>query len=250
MKFKILAAIIISAACSNCFSQEVESSLSRNNIQELKSQVLNTKLQSRNPEINFPAVTTKKSPGLALLFSLILPGAGHYYLNRMDVGKYYLGVDAVSWIGLVSLNLYGNSVRDNSRTFSHEHAGISNISDKPDDYFANIGNFQNIYQYNNDQLNRGQFGSLYDVNQFFWNWDNVNNESIFEQQRKNSERIYNSRIIFGSLLIANRVISAISAYFIANHQQKSTSSLNFEPELLYNRNYSFDGFKINLSKNF
>lgn len=35
------------------------------------------------------SILKKKSTGIALVLSLLLPGAGHYYLDRMDVGKYF-----------------------------------------------------------------------------------------------------------------------------------------------------------------
>lgn len=246
MKLKLFFSIIfLNILIINCYSQNSFYSPKKYSIDELKSEL------SYSPvfEVKSTSVKSKKSPALALLFSLILPGAGHFYLNRMDVGKYFLGVDAASWLGLVSLNIYGNSVRDNSRTFSLEHANLASIENKDDDYFANVGNFDNINEYNNDKLTRGEYAKLYDVNQFFWNWDNSNNRNIFETQRKNSERIYNSRIIFGSILVANRIISGISAFLIANKNIKNTS-LIIQPELMYKSDYSFDGIKINISKNF
>lgn len=248
MKLKIfLSVFILNALIVSCYSQDsfYEKKYS---VQDLTSGFQKNTLQSKL-HINTVSVKSKKSPALALLFSLILPGAGHLYLNRMDVGKYFLGADAASWLGLVSLNIYGNSVRDNSRTFSLEHADVNNIDNKNDDYFANVGNFNDIYEYNNDKLTRGEYEKLYDVNKFFWNWDNIDNRNLYETQRKNSERIYNSRVIFGSILVANRIISGISAFLIANKANKS-SSLNFQPQLLHKHDYTFDGVRINFSKNF
>lgn len=221
---------------------------------ELKDKFLSMKTVNDNSvlskNINSSVSKSDKSPGLALLFSLILPGAGHFYIDRMDVGKYFLGVDAASWIGLASLNIYGNDVQKQSRVFSVQHAGIGSKDGKSDDYFTNIGSYDNIYDYNNDKLTRGEYNLLYDVNQFYWDWDNQNNQNIYESQRKSSERIYNTRIVFGSLLIANRIISGISAYLLSKSSNKKQSALNIQPELLYKNDYSFDGIKINLSKNF
>jgi len=251
MRFLIAALVSFSLLISsNIYSQNTGHILKSENISALKEKILNSDSKSDNLNINSVTAKSKKSPGLALLFSFILPGAGHYYINRMDVGKYFLGVDAASWIGLASLNIYGNDVRDESRTFSRQHAGINNIDNKSDDYFTDIGSFDNIYEYNNDKLTRGQYELLYDVNNFYWNWDDIQNKNIYETQRKSSERIYNTRIVFGSLLIANRIISGISALLLANKQNKKISSLNVQPEFLYKRDYSFDGIRINLSKNF
>jgi len=250
MNFKSAAVIMLSIAfAANSYSQSGSVSNEKFNLQSLSSKIISGNPNSIKVEINHPEVSTGKSPGLALLFSLILPGAGHYYLNRMDVGKYFLGADAASWLGLVSLNVYGNSVRNDSRTYSKQHAGISNIDDKNDDYFANIGNFTNIYEYNNDKLSRGEYALVYDVNQNYWNWDDIKNRDTFEGQRKRSERIYNTRIVFGSMLVVNRIVSGISAFFMAKNSGTKKTSLNIQPEVLYN-GYSVDGVRINLSKNF
>lgn len=241
----LMLAVLVSNAC--LAQNEIEK---ENRILSLKNGIVNQQSETNKLRIENTSAKSGKSPGLALLFSLILPGAGHYYIDRMDVGKYFLGVDAASWIGLASLNVYGDNVRDDSRTFSAEHADVKNIDGKPDDYWGNIGNFSNIYEYNNDKLIRGEYALVYDVNQFYWNWDNENNKNIYETQRKNSERIYNTRIVFGSILVANRIISGISAYLLAGKKDEKKSSLIIQPELLRKYDYSFDGVRINLSKNF
>ena len=85
----------------------------------------------------------KKNAGVAMLLSLVLPGAGHLYSGRMDVGKYFVAAEVVSWLGVIGLNLYGNSIRDDSRSYALVHSGLT-TSGKDDDYFSNVGNYNNI----------------------------------------------------------------------------------------------------------
>jgi len=251
MTFKISAIFILFLTIqTNTYSQSSTSSNKGNEVLELKTRLLNENTLEKDPEVKTSASTSKKSPALALLFSLILPGSGHYYLNRMDVGKYFFGTDIAGWLGYISLNVYGDDVITDAKTFSNEHAQVQDVDNKNDDYFGNVGNYDNIYEYNNYQLTIGSYSTLYDVNTYYWSWDTDNNRNIFEAQRKSSERIYNSRIIFGSLLIVNRVVSGISAYLIASKDPKKVSSLNIEPELLYKNDFTFDGLKLNLIKNF
>lgn len=251
MKLKfVLCFLLMIYACTYSYAQEVSASVNQFGKSELKGKYSGYEFKNEKIEIGINKQASDKSPALALLYSVILPGAGHFYLDRMDVGKYFLGADALSWIGLVSLNVYGDDLRDDSRTYSVEHAGVTGKDSKDEDYFTNIGSFSNIYEYNNDKLLRGEYHLLYDVNTYYWNWDNTNNQNIYEQQRKSSERVYNSRIIFGSLLIANRIVSGISAYLIATNKDKKSSSMSFEPELLYTNEYRIDGMKINIAKNF
>lgn len=202
----------------------------------------------RNIEAN---VETKKSksPGLALLYSILLPGTGHWYLDRMDVGKYFVGVEAASWTGFIAVSIHGDNVAKDARSYSVEHAQVTNPDGKDDDFYSNVGNFNSVYDYNNDKLTRGEYNLLYDVNTNFWNWDSESNRDIFDVQRRDSERIYNNRIIFGSFLIANRVVSGISAYLIAKNMN-SKKSYSITPEVYSNKDNSFDGFGINFVTNF
>ena len=218
----------------------------KNNIEELK----NSETPEKKPEINTSKPVSTKSPALAAFYSLLIPGAGHFYINRMDVGKYFFGIDVASWLGYGSLTVYGNSVIDDAETYSVEHAGVTDPDNKDDNYFSNVGNYANIYEYNNIQLSYGNYSQLYNVETYYWDWDNANNQNIFESQRKSSERIYNSRIIFGSILVANRIVSGISAYLLAKQGNKQSLTYSIQPEILMNKDYTFDGVKLNLIKNF
>ena len=200
-------------------------------------------------DVTFENSSGKKSPALAALYSIILPGAGHWYLDRMDVGKYFLGADAISWTGLIVLNLHGDNVRDDARSYSVEHAQVTDPESRNNDYYANVGSYNSIYDYNNDKLSRGEYSMLYDVNTQFWNWDTKANRDIFEAQRKKSERIYNNRVVFSSLLIVNRIASGISAFLIAKNTGKA-GGFSLIPSMTYKKDLSFDGFRMNFTGHF
>ena len=52
-------------------------------------------------------------------------------------------------------------------------------------------------------------------------------------------------------MVANRIISGISALILANrHNNPGRSSLLINPELTHDKNYNIDGLRINLIKNF
>jgi hypothetical protein len=244
--FKKFLVVIVCVVFTNAaFSQSIESSKEKFNKKDLTNNFLNLKSDSAKVEIKTSG--SKKSAGLAMILSLILPGAGHLYIDRMDVGKFFVMGEAASWLGYAGLNIYGNALREDSRTFASENAGL-NKTGKDDNYYANVGNFNSVYDYNNDALQRGQYSQLYDVNTYYWNWNSADNKSTFEEQRKKSERVYNTRVVFGTTLIVNRIVSGISALILANRKNNSTT-LNIQPELLQ-KDYGIDGLKLNFSKNF
>ncbi|MCX7833421.1 MAG: hypothetical protein N2490_04345 [Ignavibacteria bacterium] len=207
---------------------------------ELKEKVLNNK----RSEVKFSIEKeNEKSPSVSALLSLILPGAGHLYAGRMDIGKYFLTAEAALWLGIVGINIYGNAVRDDSRSFAVVHSGI-NKNGKDDDFFVNIGLFNNIYEYNNYRLSRGEYDKIYDINSHYWNWDLVGNRELYDEQRKKSERIYNSDRIISAGLIINRIASAISAFLLTNKDIKVSSEFN---NFI---NGSPTGFEIKITKSF
>lgn len=218
-----------------------------------KKQILTEKILKSNYKDSIEQETpgyNKKNPSVSLFLSLLVPGAGHLYAGRMDVGKYFLASEVVCWLGVAGLDIYGNALRDDSRTFASEHSGL-NKNGKDDDYFSNVGNYDNIYEYNNEKLAKGQWDKIYDVNSYFWSWDNITNKNVFDTQRKRSERVYNTRIVFATGLIVNRVISAISALILTNKQNKNSSAgFRINSEFISTPKSNYDGIRLNFIKSF
>lgn len=251
IKSLFLCALVILLTSVNSHAQEFSTEHPQdhsNSKQILLNQIKSETESNLITEANLNITQTKKSTGIAMLLSLVLPGAGHLYLDRMDAGKYFLGIDAINWIGFAGVNIYGDKINSDARSFSVIHAGVSN-KDRGKDYFSNVGFYNSIYDYNNDKLARGEFNAIYDVNSYYWFWDSQDNKNQFESQRKKSERMKNTGIIFGTALIVNRLASAVSAIILSN-RTNSGSGFGVSSNVLRDNNNSFDGFVINLHKNF
>jgi hypothetical protein len=41
---------------------------------------------------------SKKSPGLAFIYGLLIPGMGHVYADRFESGKYFMITEAAVWL--------------------------------------------------------------------------------------------------------------------------------------------------------
>ncbi len=239
-KIEILLIIIIAVILFgnySALSQNFENKKS-----ELKDKIINQNDSRKQIYFNNEA---EKSPSISAVLSLILPGAGHFYAGRMDVGKYFLTAEAGLWLGIIGVNIYGDAIKEDSRSFAAVHSGI-NKNGKDDEFFVNIGLFNNIYEYNNYRLSRGEFDKLYDINSHFWNWDFNHNRELYDEQRKKSERIYNSDRIFTAGLIINRIASAVSAFLLTN----SSSGLKISSGFNKFVNGKPSGIEIKLTKLF
>lgn len=244
----MLFAVFALSAAAYAQVTTVPSDHGRFSVSELRNNASDVKTGRQAYGFEEAEQKSSKSTALAILYSLLVPGTGHWYLDRMDVGKYFVGVEAAALTGLIAMNVHGDNVADDAKSYSVQHAQVTDPGGRDEDFFVNVGNYNNVYEYNNDKLARGEYSLLYDANTQFWNWDSENNRFIFETQRRDSEEIYNNRIIFGSIMIANRVVSAISAFLIAKDTGKKKVSI--EPVIYGNRKNSVDGFGMSFQHNF
>lgn len=245
----VLTLLVVTIFASFVMNAEAQETNDNYKKLELSNKILNQTSQEEPLDISNPTAT-KKSAGISLLLSLVLPGAGHYYIDRMDVGQYFLAADGASWLGLAGVNIYSTIIKDNARTFSQDHAGV-NPDGKNDEYYANVGNFESIYEYNNTKLSQGEYDKVYtDVDKFFWNWDTKDNQFRYDAQRGESERIKNTSIIFASALVVNRLASALSALLLTNQHNNLLSNIKVNSEVSMSPENRIDGLKLNLIKQF
>src|SRR5437868_5743769 len=67
----------------------------------------------------------RKSPALAALYSLLLPGMGELYVGDYGSGKYFTIAEGALWTGWGGMQWYGNWKQNDSRQFAAQHAQIS-----------------------------------------------------------------------------------------------------------------------------
>ena len=162
----------------------------------------------------------KKSVGLGIIYSLLLPGMGELYAGDYSLGKYFTIADATLWITLFGFNYYASSEKDNYIAFAATHAFV-NPNGKDDDYWGTIGNYDDIYIYNDEMDLMREFDKLYDPQTHYWKWDEVANRKKYRSMRNASETAYNNMKFVASALILNRIASAIDATLLIKRINKS-----------------------------
>jgi hypothetical protein len=153
----------------------------------------------------------RKSVGLAVIYSLLLPGMGELYAGSYGSGKYFTGAEGVLWLTLGGVDMHARSMRDDARTYAALHAGFD-PSGKDDTYFINVGNFNDVYAYNEQVLRDRDAYKLYDpLSSAFWKWDSDVNRGVYREQRVAAEGMFNNTRFVVAALAVNRVLSAINA---------------------------------------
>ncbi|MGE5313624.1 MAG: hypothetical protein ACM3Q4_02915 [Acidobacteriota bacterium] len=191
----------------------------------------------------------RKSGGLAALYSLVLPGAGEMYVDGFDAGKYPLIAEGALWLTYGSMQYYGSWLREDARNFARSHAGLASV-EMDDQFFVDIGNFSDTYQYNDKKLRDRNVDKLYSGAAYQWRWDSDANRQSFRDQRVSSERVFNnSRFVIGGMIV-NRIISAINAVRLARRHNRDLGSGTGAWRLESSMPPTMDGVEVSLVRTF
>ena len=170
----------------------------------------------------------KKSTGLAILYSLLIPGMGELYANSYSSGKFFTITDGVLWGFYIGVNNSANWKKDNYQTFAVTNGGITKAG-KTDTYFSTIGIYINIDDYNNQKALERDFGAMLDKDKFYWNWQNNETRKQYRDMWSSSEQSFNDLKFIAGALIINRIASAINAVRLVSAYNKRK-----EKELTWN----------------
>ncbi len=203
-----LSALLILAIASSVFSQQQSSFSILLLEQEIKSSA--SEYSSTNLNFSNDIETAKKSAGLAILYSLLLPGMGELYADGYESGKYFTIAEGVLLGTYIGMSVYASNQEDNYKAYATTNASINTIG-KDDDYFATIGQYQNIDNFNDQKALERNFNQMYDTETFFWKWQSTEDRRAYRSMWSSSEQTYNDlRFIVGAMIL-NRVVSAINA---------------------------------------
>ncbi len=188
-------------------------------------QIQNSKIsfESINNPLIISATPQKKSVGLAILYSMILPGMGELYSGGYESGKYFTIADAALWGVFTGYTLYGNWKKDIYITYAKSNAGI-NLDGMESNFIANVSIYLSIDDYNRAmELNR-EFDRTYNKNIFNWKWTDNDKRKEFRDIWSSSENAYNKvRFVVGAIIL-NRVVSAINAVRLVNAYNKNLTN--------------------------
>lgn len=153
----------------------------------------------------------EKSRGGAFLRSLVLPGWGQFYAKSETMGKAFIVSEVLLWGAFAGFNLWSDWLEDDFRAFAANHAGVD-PSGKEARYFVDIGNFDDIFDYNQFQLRNRAVEEMYpETEDFIWAWDSAENRRAFRDFRVRSDRADNRAKFTLAAVVVNHVVSAVHA---------------------------------------
>ena len=156
-------------------------------------------------------VQGKKSVFKAALFSALIPGGGQYYLGNRRTARYFFTAEALTWIGYLSFQVYGDWRKDDYIRYAAIHANAQ-LEGKSDDFLSWVGFYNSIREFNS--LGRAWDNSrpyLEDTPENHWNWLSEEERQTFRDLRNRSREAYRRSDFMIGVAVVDRVISIIDA---------------------------------------
>ncbi len=218
---KIFFALILSTQIFlNAQTMEQKSQL------ELEQNFKSTSALNDDKPVEIPE-KTKKSVGLAVIYSLLLPGMGELYAGSYTSGKYFTIAEGALWLTYIGMDSYGNWQKDRYISYAASNAGV-NTNGKDDEYYAIISEYINVEEYNTEKALERNFSEMYTSTSFAWDWKTNDSRKTYRNLWVSSEQTYNNlRFVVGAMLI-NRLASAINAVrLVASHNKSLSEELSW-----------------------
>ena len=176
------------------------------------------------------ASETIESPIGYMAKSMIIPGLGEFYLDKPKNGKFFFVTDAVLWLFLIE-NLYiRNASELHFKSLAATHAGIDPFT-KDDQFFVDIGDYDSIYDFNEDRQRERQTDKLYSLDGHYdWNWDSTSSRKKFRNTRIRRDRA--KKIINFTIggMVLNRLLSMIDAAYLYR-ENKAEKNISLFPDV-------------------
>ncbi len=216
----IISLVVLMSSVLIAQTSESKSLIELKQLSAVSYQQSASSIQHPVSSIQYQVPSIKKNPALAILYSMVLPGMGELYANAYESGKYFTIADGVLWSVFTGFTVYGNQQESNYKSFAESKASVK-LDGKDADYFANVGAYLNLDDYNTSmELNR-RFENTYKASTHYWKWSGDDQRKEYRSMWTSSESAFtNVRFVVGALIL-NRVISAINAVRLVSAYNKN-----------------------------
>ena len=171
-----------------------------------------------------------KSKGKAAMYSLLIPGMGHYYVGDKRGARTFLAIEAATWTAFIVFEVQGKLREEGYEDFAQVFAGVSG-NDHSDDYYAIISEYDSWEDYELYLKTEGRFelypeGDAATLEEYFvenrvsdyepWVWTNEDARRDYRDLRSASKLSYRRGLYAVGVAVINRVASAFFAIKAAN----------------------------------
>ncbi len=180
---------------------------------------------------SFMPSANRPSPLGALLRSFVVPGWGHHYVDSDNWGRgqLHLGGELVlltSWLG-ISRQAY--VLEKNMYTHAAAYSG-ADIKSRERAFELAVGSHRSLADYNDYQERTRNLDRLFpDEPRYRWEWESDELRREYLDLRSRRDNLTQQLPALVALMVANRVLSGISAYSRARAIHTNTASVHLAP---------------------
>jgi hypothetical protein len=199
-----------------------------------------------------------KSLKKALVFSLLLPGAGQHYLGNHTRARMMYVAEAGVWTAFAGFRIQGGMREDRYKEMARLFAGVECEMD--DDYALALAHYGSSEEYNIDVMREARYLypddrerqlAYFDMHGYFgrcaWEWESPEKRKEFENTRTWSRESYRRAVLTTGFAVLNRVVSMVDIYL--SFKLASPDGRTSLPSLRVDRRPE-DGYRFYLSKSF
>jgi len=209
-----------------------------------------------------------KSTGKAVLYSLLLPGLGQWYLGEKTPAKVFFGIDIAIWTSFIVFTVQSELREDEYQQYARTFAGVTQL-DHSDDYYGILTKYDSFRNYEDEIKGEGRFALYPDVDvaaldRYFienrvadyeqWVWRSADHRRAYQDRRSASKRADRRAVYAVAAAVANRVAAAFFAYRSGKRQEpeENAQQTGFAIELGAPQRHASEGFRpgISLIRNF
>jgi len=162
--------------------------------------------------------------------SFLIPGWGQHSLLKPRRGNKFIILESTLIISYLASLEISNRKKKNYIAYALQHANVSKAG-KDHNYWVDIGNYNNLYDYNAEHLRNRDMDALYIKNSTWdWNWDLSARRTNFEKQRISSDQWRRTATFIMGGIVLNHIISLIDAVYLSRLQAAETekNAINWE----------------------
>lgn len=178
-----------------------------------------------------PAKAQESKPGMAFLKSLVLPGWGHFSLGEAHYNRGYvhLGTDLALMLSYWGIDTRTQHLQQNIYAHVELNANTS-IRNRGRGYVLAVGQFENLAAYNEYQeRNRNWNAFISDTPENRWQWSSLQNQANYIKMNNEIDANKQQLPFILTAMVANRLVSGISAFIRAREMSTSQTSISFQP---------------------
>lgn len=187
----------------------------------------------------------EKSPQIAMLANLMLPGLGHQYIGIKKRAMAYFTTEALLVFGMVFCERHSRRQFDDSRSYAWMYSNTKSKKDGDDIYWKVIGqkHFMTYEEYNNAMNLNAQYDDKYLDNDDLWKWEDESYQKKYNAIRETGTKLHIVSSFFVGAMFLNRIISFIDVRIAA----KNETIIGGSPDVNINSYYSISSGDMGVS---